>query len=177
MRHRLVQYLVVIVTLLSVGSSCASRRHSAYESWAAKPTPSVFGLDAPWMFIELGDDGRIDRAVTLSFTDEPAADSCIGGDWRKLHIAQPQPSRVSNKHVVAWTYRGDGPEPAYLVEGSALWIVFTANICDVEDAFIGEITQHGFTGKAREGGLGGSSDLGPVYGAPIAWGEAAQNPE
>jgi hypothetical protein len=93
----------------------------------------VFVLESPWAFVELNEAGEIVRSMTIVFTAEPA-ESCIAGDWRQVMVSGTPAMQSSD-------FMG---KPAYLLEGSALWINFTANICDAEDAFIGEIADLGF---------------------------------
>ena len=102
--------------------------------------------------------------IRVTFTDE-TAETCTGGDWRKISLLGITPEQSS----------GFLGKPAYLSEGSALWIDFTANICDSEDAFVGEITDQGFIGHARTGGLTGSTDQGPVFGTRVHLARAFDN--
>ena len=152
MRLPVTQALTIVIAICA-SISCVSQHGLRYASWAARPTPGVFVLESPWAFVELNKAGEIVRSMTITFTDKPA-ESCIGGEWRQVMASGTAPAQLPD--VIG--------QPAYALQGSALWINFTANICDSEDAFIGELSDLGFVGRARTSGLGGDTYHGRVHG-------------
>jgi len=70
-------------------------------------------------------------------------------------------------NTAAFSLRDGAPQPAYLLEGSALSINLTSGVCDWADEFVGQLTEDGFAGYAREEGLGHYELGGAVYGTPV----------
>ena len=130
---------------------------------ASTPTPELFSLGQPWSFVETN-NGRIVRSFTIVFTDQPAP-TCIGGQWLSAKV-EPRPSVHIGK-TAAFSLRDGAPQPAYLLEGSALWINLSSGICDWGDDFVGQLTADGFVGYAREQGLLHYEQKGIVYGTPV----------
>ena len=59
------------------------------------------------------------------------------------------------------------PEPAYMLQGSALTINFTANICDDYTVMWGQMTATGFSGRYQFTGLMNVEEIGAAYGARV----------
>jgi hypothetical protein len=143
-------------------SGCAPKTEFAYpqeryEVWKSQKAPASWS-STPWVFVAADPNGKPVRSVTVQFTNQPA-NSCIRGDWRKITVLSQLPLSQPPGNVT--------PEPAYLVEGSALTINFTANHCDVYTEMQGQLTPVGFSGKYFFLGLKRTKYLGFAYGAPV----------
>jgi hypothetical protein len=98
-------------------AGCASKEpnHGGdYKMLSARPTPLDWAPGAVWTFVTTKTSGEQDT-LTFRVTDE-LAKTCTDGVWRKLNVMSghvPQSADVT-------------PQPAYMVEGSFLWIDINA---------------------------------------------------
>ena len=146
----------ILVVLIVGFLGCTSNRSSQHAAWTAQPTPNYWDLETLWVFSLLDEHGQIKTVLTVRFTDIPA-DACASGDARELQIVHQEPP----PHPA---FLG---EPAYWLEGRALTIDLTSNLCDAYTELRGELTETGFVGVRTTSGMIGSTEIGSVYGARI----------
>lgn len=147
---------IILVALVVGVLGCTSNRSSQHVVWTEQPTPDYWDLDTLWVFSLLDEDGRIKTVLTVRFTDVPA-DACTSSDARELQIVHQEPP----PHPA---FLG---EPAYCLDGRALTIDLTSNLCDAYTNLRGELTEIGFVGVQETGGMLGGTEIGPVYGARV----------
>jgi hypothetical protein len=145
-------FVIVVATFIS---ACASISPSLYLDWAGEPTPDYWSLGSSWAFAAIQEDGQIQRAITIRFTDT-AAETCNTGDWKQVEIIAQSPERSEKFAGLA----------AYKLIGSTLRIDLTSNLCDTKSEYRGELTDTGFVGYQQSGGLAGET-IGPVYGVRL----------
>jgi len=133
------------------------RVEQRHKKLAAQPTPREWHSGAIWRFVTTAPSGKPPLPViTVRVTDEPAhscsSDSDWKSDWRKLVVVE-----------------GKTPlPPIYQVEGRALQINLTGEICDVYDNIKGALTNAEFNGQRTATGLGAPSEvLGTVRGSCV----------
>jgi hypothetical protein len=149
-----VNRIAIVMALTSLLASCASRTPLDVERWTKESTPSAWDTTSAWVFVAVNPKGQIVRSVTVRFTDEPTT-SCVAGEWKKLTVLKDEPQALSPSQAI----------PGYMLEGRALTIGLTTNICDSYDEFIGELSDLGFEGRYISQGLSYYEDRGDVYGA------------
>jgi hypothetical protein len=158
---------IALSLVLLVACQASRKPPVSIPSWdalASMETPKVFSIAQPWTFTETDDDGHVVRSFTIVFTADPAP-TCIDGDWRSARV-HPSPSATIGD-TAAVSFREGAPQPAYLLEGSALWINLVSGICDWSDDFVGQLTADGFIGYSREEGLFHYRVKWKVYGTPV----------
>jgi hypothetical protein len=148
--------------LLFLLSGCADKSEwtelqENYAAWRSQEPPQSWS-SSPWVFVAADPKGKPIQSVTVQFSSEPA-NSCISGDWKKLTLLQQAPP--------AQPHNETAPEPAYMLEGSALTINFTANFCDSYTEMQGQITPIGYSGRYLFLGYKRIRFLGVAYGAPV----------
>ena len=132
------------------------REQDRHKKLGAQPTPQQWRSGAVWRFITTPPHGK-SRADTLAFrvTDIPA-NSCLGdADWKNVwRKFEPIEGGIPNQPAI------------YQVEGRALQINVTGEICDVYDVIGGVLTDGTFEGKRTTSGLGVPSKfVGTVRGS------------
>ena len=150
--------IIVLITLIASLSSCSTTEPSQYQVWASEQTPNYWSVGSPWAFTAIREDGQIERSMTIKFTDT-VTETCESGDWKRIEIIDQSPPRSPE-------FIG---EAAYLLNGRALLINLTANICDNYTEYRGELTGNGFVGYQHVGHMLGGEDVGPVYGVRWRW--------
>lgn len=127
-----------------------------YQYLISQPIPKSWRVGEPWLFTVTDGRGKTTLSMTLKFTDRIAT-SCTSGEWKQIEVIEeiPAPSAQS----IA--------KPAYSLEGEALTISLTSNICDVNVELKGELTDNGFSGKFYSGGMLGGEVLGLASGHRI----------
>lgn len=150
--------IIVLLAVVASLTACFTAKPSQYQTWASDPAPDYWSLRAVWAFMAVRDDDQIERSMTIRFTDA-VAETCESGDWKTVEIIEQSPLR--DPRFVG--------EAAYLLNGRALQINLTANICDNYTLYSGELTKNGFVGIQRVGHMLGGEDIGPVYGIRWHW--------
>jgi hypothetical protein len=151
--------LMLSLTLL-VGCATTDRfveESNRYKYLISQPTPKSWQVNEPWLFTASEKQGKSILSMTLKFTDKPA-DSCTAGDWRQIDVIEQSPAPSAQSIA----------KPAYILEGEALTISLTSNICDVDVELKGELTDNGFSGKFNSGGMMSGEVLGPASGHRIS---------
>jgi len=133
----LLSRVLIAIALLS---GCASVK---------SPTPSGSWLPGTRWNIRIDDrpNGAL-QDLTLQVTSDKA-DSCLGGDWRRLKR-------------VAGSYKGLS-EPAYSVEGDRVTILLVSDVCDGYDQLDGELKDGRYSARHSLFGWG-SKDIGVADG-------------
>jgi hypothetical protein len=139
-------------------ASCVSKEPSHggdYKILAARPTPRDWRAGVVWTFVTAKRSGERD-VLTFRVTHE-IAKTCTSGTWRRLQIV--------SGHV---PQEGDVvPQPAFMIDGSFLWIDVNAPWCDADDYIRGRLEGDTFTGDRTVGGPMGSDLVGPVQGRRV----------
>ena len=131
------------------------RQQERHKRLAAQPTPREWRAGAVWRFVTAPPSGKAKSGTpTFRVTDRPGV-SCLGtSGWKD----------VWRKFVVLEGHVPFGP-PVYQVEGRALQINLSADICDAYDVIEGEFTGSDFSGRRTTFGLGAPTEvIGTVRG-------------
>jgi hypothetical protein len=129
----------------------AGKRH---KELASQPTPRQWHAGAIWRFVTTAAPGKPQPpTITLRITDDPATSCSAGGGWkdkwRRLAIVEGKAPLV----------------PIYQVEGRALQINVTGEICDAYDFIDGVLSDGEFKGSRATDGLGAPNEhVGTVRG-------------
>jgi len=133
----------------------ARRAEKRHKALASQPTPPEWRAGAVWRFVTTPPAGKPKlEVITFRVTDESGV-SCLGsGGWKD----------VWRKFVVL---EGDARfGPIYQVEGRALQINLSGEMCDAYDIIDGVLTGGEFTGRRTTFGLGASTEVvGIVHGS------------
>jgi len=127
-------------------------RMAQYEKLSAQPTPASWGANSNWVFDLYDAKGRPDGSISFRVTDE-TADTCLGGDWKRLVVLQESNSSTRN--------------PAYSIQGRNLQILLSTELCDAYDQLLGVLDERGFVGKHEFSHLLGGEEFGRVVGRPL----------
>ena len=146
--------LVFLVVMSTSLSACAANQPESDYEKLSRETPPASWNASDWVFVALGEDNKVTRSLTLRFTNEPA-ETCIHGDWKKAEI-------LGDTKETSLT---SAAEPAYMLNGRALTVGLSANICDNYEEFQGELSAKGFAGEHYVYGLDFFENYGTVYGA------------
>ncbi len=128
-----------------------------HKKLAAQPTPSEWRVGAIWRFVTTAPPGKPQPAVITVRVTRDAAQSCSAdvdwkNDWRRLVLLGSKPPI----------------QPIYQVEGRALQINVTGEICDVYDFIDGVLKDGQFEGRRTTSGLGAPSEvIGSVRGSYV----------
>jgi len=139
-----------------VAAAClAVDSEKQHKALASQPKPRAWHAGAVWRFVTTPSAGKAKPDVlTFRVTDQPGV-SCLGGwkdVWRKFVIVEG--------HVRFGT-------PTYEVEGRALHMNLSGDMCDDYDIIDGVLTGPQFTGERRSFGLGGGEVIGKVQGSCV----------
>lgn len=150
------KHLVFLIVLSASLWACSTQQPEwDYAKLSGEATPASWNK-SDWVFVAVDKERKVIRSMTVRFTDEPA-ETCIGGDWKKIEILgdtkETRPTSLA--------------EPAYLLDGRALTVGLSANLCDNYEEFQGELSDKGFTGKHHATGLGFYETYGTVFGARV----------
>ena len=146
--------LFSIIALLFIG--CSSNKTYPYEEWASLKTPEIFSTNALWSFVILGKDGDIRQRFSLKFADS-SAETCSSGEWKRIDIVSEFPVRHGS-------FEG---KPAYYLNGAALIIDLSANLCDAGYELKGQIKESGVSGEHYPVSMFGGEVQGKFYGVPV----------
>ena len=124
-----------LILAMIVLAGCVTRPVSEYQRLAAIPTPAAWKVGVPWVVIVLDKKGQISRSMTIRFTDRQAK-ACASGSWKELEILAQQPPAHPQFLGV----------PAYELEGSAMLIDLTSNLCDASTMLRGSLSDAGISG-------------------------------
>jgi hypothetical protein len=142
MKLRALRHQLPLAALLSAGLVAAA-------------SPTLSGEWRPGTRWQLRiDDGHSKprQVVTLKVTTEKA-NSCLGGDWKRLQRVQGYYDNLS--------------EPAYRIEGEHLTILLASDVCDRYDRLEGELKHGRFSARHSLFGIEGSDDLGSAEGVQV----------
>ena len=148
--------LKLLATSTLIATAClAADSEKQHKVLASQPTPREWHTGAVWRFVTTRSAGKTKPEVlTFRVTDQPGV-SCLGGwkdAWRKFVIVEG--------HVRYGT-------PTYEVEGRALHMNLSGDMCDDYDIIDGVLTGTQFTGERRSFGLGGGEVTGKVQGSCV----------
>ena len=149
--------LKLVAILILVAAVClAGDTEKQHNALASQPTPREWRTNAVWRFVTTPPPGKAKlEALTFRVTDHSGV-SCLAGwkdVWRKLVVIEG--------HVAF------GP-PTYQVEGRALQINLSGDMCDAYDIIRGVLTDGRFEGERATFGLGSPTEvLGTVRGSLV----------
>ena len=148
--------LAFIVLLAATSIAADDREKKDHKSLAAQPTPREWRAGARWRFVT---SARLDQPkypiFVFQVTHEPGVSCLHNGDWKN----------VWRKFVVIEGKVPFGP-PIYQVEGRALQINLSGDMCDAYDIIDGVLSGGNFTGRRTTFGLGASTKvIGTVRGS------------
>jgi hypothetical protein len=149
--------LKLVVTFSVAAAGClAADTEKEHKALALQSTPREWHTGAVWRFVTTPRAGKPKpEALTFRVTDHPGV-SCLGGwkgVWRKFVVVQG--------HVPFGT-------PTYEVEGRALHINLSGDMCDDYDIIDGVLTGSEFTGRRTTFGLGAPGEVvGTVRGSCV----------
>src|ERR1700738_1068633 len=141
--------LVAIFTV-TAGMCLAADTEKQHKALASQPTPREWHAGAVWRFVTTPRSGKQKPEILTFRVTEQGGVSCLGcwkNVWRKFVIVEG--------HVPS------GP-PTYQVEGRALLINLSGDMCDAYDTIEGVLTGAEFRGERRSFGLGGGEVVGAV---------------
>ena len=133
------------------------RGQQRHKKLAAQPTPPEWRVGAIWRFVTTAPPGKPQPATVTVRVTHDAAQSCSAdvdwkNEWRKLVL-------VDSKAPL---------QPIYQVEGRALQINVTGEICDAYDDIDGVLTGGEFKGRRSTSGLGAPTEfIGTVHGSLV----------
>jgi hypothetical protein len=132
------------------------REQKRHGKLASEPTPREWRADAVWRFVTTPPPGKAKlQVLTFRVTDQ-AGVSCLGGwkdAWRKLVVLKG--------HVAFGS-------PTYQVEGRALQINLSGDMCDASDIIRGVLIDGRFEGERITFGLGSPTEvIGTVRGSLV----------
>lgn len=146
--------LIFLVFLCLVG--CVSHAPDNYREWSNEETPEIFRYGEKWSIILVDENGSMIRNMVVEFSDNDAY-SCSSGDFKKLKVISEYPSRSE-------AFLG---EPAYELNGAALIIDLSANLCDAGYEMRGKLSAKGVEGSHRPVSIMGGEAMGRFYGMPL----------
>ena len=146
--------LKLVATLTFIAAVClAADTEKQHKALASQPTPREWHAGAVWRFVTKPRAGKPKPEIlTFRATDQSGV-SCLGG-WKD----------VWRKFVVVEGHVPSGP-PIYQVEGRALQINLSGDMCDAYDIIDGVLTGTEFRRERRIFGLGGGEVVGTVRGS------------
>jgi hypothetical protein len=132
------------------------RAQARHKKLAAQPTPREWRVGAVWRFVTTPPSGKPKPEIlTFRVTDDAGVSCLHDTDWKN----------VWRKFVVLEGKLPFGP-PIYQVEGRALQINLSGEMCDAYDTIDGVLTGGEFLGRRSTSGLGASTELiGTVRGS------------
>lgn len=148
--------LRLVPTFTFVAAVClAGDSEKGHKNLASQPTPHEWRSGAVWRFATTPPRGKpAPEILTFRVTDTPGV-SCLGTDWKA----------VWRKFAVLEGHVPFGP-PVYQVEGRALQINLSGDMCDAYDIIDGVLTGAEFRGERRTFGLGSPGEIiGTVRGS------------
>ncbi len=158
--------VLTCISLLCVlaGGGCASDRkyleqareaERRHKELASQSTPREWRAGAVWRFMTTPSPGKPQPEIlTLRVTGTPGVSCLHAGEWKN----------VWRKFVVLEGKVPFGP-PIYQVEGRALQINLSGDMCDAYDTIDGVFTGSEFTGQRTTSGLGAPTEvIGTVRG-------------
>lgn len=113
-------------------------------------------MNQPWVLVILDNEGSIKQRITVKFTDSDA-DTCASDEWRMVEIVDEYPHRSGS-------FLG---EPAYYLNGAALIVDLSANLCDAGYELKGQLTEAGVSGEHYPVSMFGGEKQGNFYGVPV----------
>lgn len=140
--------------ILALG--CSSTRLNPYQVWSSLETPAAFSESELWVFVVLDKNGAIKQRLTLKFADA-VAETCASDEWKKVEIVDEHPQRSGS-------FLG---EPAYYLNGAALIVDLSANLCDAGYELKGQLTEVGIHGEHYPVSMFGGEIQGGFYGVPV----------
>lgn len=140
--------------ILALG--CSSTRLNTYQTWSLLETPTVFRESELWVFVILDKDDAIKQRLTLKFSDA-VAESCASDEWKKIEIVDEHPQRSDS-------FLG---KPAYYLNGAALIVDLSANLCDAGYELKGQLAEAGIHGEHYPVSMFGGEIQGRFYGVPV----------
>lgn len=148
--------LKLLATSTLIATAClAADSEKQHNVLASQATPREWHPGAVWRFVTTPSAAKGKPAVlTFRVTDQPGV-SCLGGwkeAWRKLIIVEG--------HVRFGT-------PTYEVEGRALHMNLSGDMCDDYDIIDGVLTGAQFTGERSSFGMDGGEVIGKVQGSCV----------
>jgi hypothetical protein len=149
--------LVAIFTF--VAAVClAGDTEKRHKALASQSTPPEWRAGAVWRFVTTTPPGKPKPAIlTFRVTAEPGVSCSYLLGWKD----------VWRKFVVI---EGNTPfdrQPVYQVEGRALQINLSGDMCDAYDTIEGVLTGGVFTGQRTTSGWGHSQKVGTVRGSCV----------
>jgi len=132
------------------------KEQARHKKLASEPTPNEWRSGAVWRFVTTPPRGKPKPEVLIfRVTDQPGVSCLHDVDWKN----------VWRKFVVLEGHVPFGP-PIYQVEGRALQINLSGDMCDAYDTIDGVLTGSNFTGQRTTSGLGASTEIvGTVSGS------------
>ena len=131
------------------------REQERHKKLALEPTPREWRVGAVWRFVTTPPSGKAKPAIlTVRVTDRPGVSCLRSSGWKDMW----------RKFVVIGGTVPFGP-PIYQVEGRALQINLSGDMCDAYDIIEGVFTGRDFTGERTTFGLGAPREtVGTVRG-------------
>jgi hypothetical protein len=129
-----------------------------HKDFASQPTPREWHAGAVWRFVTMPPPGKPKPEIlTFRVTHKPGVSCLAGGAWKD----------VWRKFVVLAGRAPFGP-PIYQVEGRALQINLSGDMCDAYDIIEGVLTGTEFQGERKTFGLGAPGEIiGTVRGSYV----------
>ncbi len=148
--------LVAILTLIAA-VCVAGDTEKQHKELASQPTPREWRAGAVWRFVTTPPAGKPKLDVlTFRITREGGVSCLGGGGWKDIW----------RKFVVVEGHVPFGP-PIYQVEGRALEINLSGDMCDAYDIIDGVLTGSEFTGHRHTSGWGAYELVGTVRGTCV----------
>ena len=134
------------------------RAEERHKKLASQPTPPEWRAGAVWRFVTTAPAGKPKPEVqTLRVTDDPGVSCLDEVDWKN----------VWRKFAVIEGNVPFGP-PIYQVEGRALQINLSGEMCDAYDTIDGVLTGSEFLARRTTSGLGAPTEpIGIVRGSVV----------
>lgn len=135
--------LVSLILSLVAASTPAPARNPDSGNWE---------VGSVWRLTLTENAQKRSREITFEVESIPA-NSCLGGDWKKLKILTSNYAGVS--------------EPAWSLRGNSVRVLIASDICDAYDQVQGSISNGRFGGPHTEFGIGGSIIIGTASAVRI----------
>jgi hypothetical protein len=150
--------LTFLVLLAATSIAADDREEKHHKSLTAQPTPREWRPGSVWHFVTTPRPGKPKPEIlTLRVTNEPGVSCLAGSGWKD----------VWRRFVVIGGHVPFGP-PIYQVEGRALEINLSGDMCDAYDIIDGVLSGGNFTGRRTTFGLGASTEVvGTVRGSLV----------
>ena len=155
---------ISLLCVLAAGGCASDRKYveqareaeQRHKELASQRTPREWRPGAVWRFVTTPPPGKPQPEIlTLRVTGKPGVSCLAGGGWKD----------VWRKFVVLGGRVPFGP-PVYQVEGRALQINLSADMCDAYDIIDGVFMGGEFTGQRTTSGLGAPTEvIGTVRGS------------